>query len=121
MKIILLIYLVFVLVFEVLIQSVNKHQIKLIKWGPKSTSPSVNFNSQSDNSSALWIKTNKPIDSGSYLLWGNKTIEITTSKDDNLITANIEKDNYSKRGVYFLQIISPDSNEHSNKIPFYVY
>jgi hypothetical protein len=121
MKKILLFYIVLLLISELLIQATTKPSIKLVKWGPKSTPKSENFNSPNNNSSALWIITNKPIDSGSYLLWGNKTIEITTSKADPLITANIEKENYSKRGVYFLQVISPETKEHSKKIPFIVY
>jgi hypothetical protein len=114
-------YIIFLLVSEIIIRNVFKPPIMLVSWGPKKTKINVNFNGGENDNSTIWVTTNKLIPLGSYMMWGNNKIKTTISENDPLITANIDKELYSKKGVFFIQIISPETNEFSNKIPFIVY
>jgi len=121
MKKVIIIYLIYLLISEIVIQRVFGPKIKVLAYGPKMTQAGMIFNN-SDNGaiSSIWITTNKSVGKGAYLVWGNNKIEVTISKDVNLITAAVDSKYYQKRGIYFLQVVNPETGQKTNKIPFIV-
>jgi len=117
MRKLLIIYIIFLIITESIYQILNRPQIKILNWGPKNAQSNTYFNIN-DQNSYIWISTNKQIPKGSYLMWGGNKINITIEKDKPVITANIDKEYYNEKGTYYIQIISPETREKSNKIPF---
>ncbi len=121
MKKILILYFIYLLLTEIAIQKIYGPNIKIVTYGPKMTAVGELFNNSEDQKhSSIWITTSEIVSEGTHLLWGDRKIELTISETTPLVTATIDPDYYQKRGVYFLQLINPETNQKSNKVIFYV-
>lgn len=118
MKKLLSVYILYLVISQIIIyRFTSTHTIEIINFGPKQFS---SLDTKDKNINTIWITTKKPVPESSYLLFGKHKIELTISQKDSVVSASIGSELMKKTGSYVTQIVSPSTNETSNKIEILV-